>query len=334
MLQQTRVKTVVDYWHHWMQRFPHVFALAEADLNEILKVWAGLGYYTRARNLHKAARKIVDEHAGAFPDTYSEVRALPGIGRYTAGAICSFAFNQATPILDGNVIRLLTRLYGIQENPKEKPTNEMLWGLAAELVKTADRLSSGRAPDCAHLNQALMEMGALVCTPKAPRCGECPLQHHCCAYRDGLVESLPNLGQRASMTPRTFAAFLIHRQGKWLVRQRPNNGVNAGLWEFPNVEVSDGTLSPSELLSQMLEPALPATPEKLEHVGTIRHSITRYRITLHVYHTSVPMPKHRHHHRRHSSGTWYRPSELEGLAFPSAHQKILRRFITTPPSTK
>src|SRR5437667_3014040 len=158
MLQQTRVNTVIPYWQRWMRRLPDVRALACARPDAVLKLWEGLGYYLRARNLQKAARTIVDQHQGRFPEKLDEWVALPGIGRYTAGAICSIAFDQATPILDGNVIRVLTRLFGIAENPRQQETNAKLWRLAQNLVRAAARRRRAGDHDCAHFNQSMMEL--------------------------------------------------------------------------------------------------------------------------------------------------------------------------------
>src|SRR5271169_946329 len=184
MLQQTQVKTVIPFWNRWMRELPTIEVAAKAPSAKIHKLWEGLGYYTRVRNLQKAAQLIVERHDGVFPRTFAEVLELPGIGRYTAGAICSIAFNQPTPLLDGNVIRVLTRIFGIAENPKEKETNARLWQLAEELVSIAGGARLRRAQikshgstesrpteeqNCSHLNQSLMELGALVCTPRNPQ---------------------------------------------------------------------------------------------------------------------------------------------------------------------
>ena len=190
MLQQTQVKTVIPFWERWLRELPTIEAAAKAPSAKIHKLWEGLGYYTRVRNLQKAALIILEQHNGTFPRSFDEVLALPGIGRYTAGAICSIAFNQPKPILDGNVIRVLTRIFGIAENPKEKKTNAQLWQLAEALVTRAEAESlrrkkpSGRPIPgfnwqnnaCSALNQSLMELGALICTPRSPQCFDLPGQ--------------------------------------------------------------------------------------------------------------------------------------------------------------
>jgi A/G-specific adenine glycosylase len=312
MLQQTQVKTVAPYWQRWMRAFPNVRSLARARPDRVLKLWEGLGYYSRARNLQTAAQRIVREADGRFPDKFEEVLALPGIGRYTAGAICSIAFNQPTPVLDGNVIRVLTRIFGIGDNPREKRTAAKLWGLAERAVREAAPL--GR---CSQLNQSLMELGALLCTPREPGCTLCPVQSHCAAFRLKRTDRLPNLGKRVGATRRRFAAFLVARQGRFLVRQRPSGGVNGRLWEFPNVEVDGG--QPDEWRLGEIVPGL--RPVSIRPLHQVRHTITRYRITLDVFGVEFangPSPLVSIRQRR-----WCSLAELEKLAFPSAHRNIV-----------
>jgi A/G-specific adenine glycosylase len=320
MLQQTQVKTVVPYWERWLRELPSIKSLAAATPAKIHKLWEGLGYYTRVRNLQKAAQFILAEHAGKFPEHFDDVLELPGIGRYTAGAICSIAFNQPRPILDGNVIRVLTRIFGIAENPREKKTNAQLWQLAHDLVNHASRftLQVSRIPHptpCSHLNQSLMELGALICTPRQPQCDRCPVSRHCDARLQNRIEQLPNLGERIVATRRRFAAFVLRDKGRLLVRQRPGGVVNAHLWEFPNVELT----GPHADLQQAVKSALGFSPRQLEPVCTIRHSITRYRITLDAFAIRETPDANRDR----IEGSWLAPFELEKLSFPSAHKKIL-----------
>ena len=327
MLQQTQVKTVIPFWNRWMSELPTIEAAASAPSAKIHKLWEGLGYYTRVRNLQKAAQQILAQHGGKFPEKFDEVLALSGIGRYTAGAICSIAFNQPTPILDGNVIRVLTRVFGIAENPKEKETNAHLWALAEELVKEG-RDSAPRGPDaaarrpyqnqtCSHLNQSLMELGALICTPRGPQCRRCPVQTLCVAFKEGRTGELPNLGKRAAATARRFVAFVIERNGRFLVRQRPAGVVNAHLWEFPNVEVGTKICDPLEIFAEfdtlrVVEPR----SAKLEPLCTVKHSITRYRITLEAFKVSLKQSP------ANKDGVWKTPAQLSALAFSSAHKKL------------
>jgi A/G-specific adenine glycosylase len=398
MLQQTQVKTVMPYWERWMRELPTIEAAANASPDKIHKLWEGLGYYTRVRNLQKAARQIVEKHNGKFPDNFDDVLALPGIGRYTAGAICSIAFNQPTPILDGNVIRVLTRVFGIRENPREKKTNGQLWRLAQELVAhvslatchlshpksrtsrlrytsprqgtrdedqpahkaTARQSEDEIIPICSPLNQSLMELGALVCMPRNPQCRMCPVKKICVAFRDNRTGELPNLGKRTTATARHFIAFVVGQRGRFLVRQRPAGVVNAHLWEFPNVEIAPNQRSSpakrdksahyfrkksqSRLTSAVTvqEPdleiiraakSLGIEPPTLQPLCTVKHSITRYRITLEAWRvkfggSSSATPKILGARRARPSGKWLPLAKLDSLALPSAHRKILRRLHT------
>ena len=329
MLQQTQVKTVIPYWERWMRELPTIRSVANASPDKIHKLWEGLGYYTRVRNLQKAAQRIVAKLGGRFPQNFDDVLALPGIGRYTAGAICSIAFNQPVPILDGNVIRVLTRVFGIGENPREKKTNARLWRLAEELVRHSSLVTRHSSPSCSHLNQSLMELGALVCIPRNPQCGICPIKKLCVAFQENRVNALPNLGKRETTTARHFVAFVAERNGRFLVRQRPAGVVNAHLWEFPNVEILNGKFNPELTAKNTLGVKTPG----IESFCTVKHSITRYRITLEAFHvhlggTSYASP----HPKRAMSGTrktrlseigfWKTPGQMRRLAFTAAHKKL------------
>ena len=339
MLQQTQVKTVIPYWERWMKALPDVRALAEAKPERVLKLWEGLGYYTRARNLQKAAQQLLREHGGRFPTDFEAIRALPGIGRYTAGAISSIAFNQPNPILDGNVIRVLTRWLGLHTNARERSTLDQLWDLTTILVTSAAapvprpaRRPRRAAPlfraspalvasgSCSLLNQALMELGTSICLPRQPQCAHCPLQRDCEGRRSGHPERFPNLGRRPASTPRYFQAFLIEHERKWLVLQRPANVINARLWEFPNIEVNHGT-DPRSSLRQLLR----IDSLELSPFRTVRHSITRYRIALSAYRTRaqtrpVLLPAVA------GAGRWLRLRDLERLPFASAHRRLLQHL--------
>jgi len=317
MLQQTQVKTVIPFWNRWMQELPTVEAAAQAPSAKIHKLWEGLGYYTRVRNLQKAAQVIVEKHGGKFPHTFDEVLALPGIGRYTAGAICSIAFNQPTPLLDGNVIRVFTRIFGIAENPKDKAVNARLWQLAEQLVQDAKKINSPNC--CSHLNQSLMELGALICTPRNPQCQLCPTQKLCVAYREGRIAELPNLPRRAAATARHFVAFALEREGRFLVRQRPAGVVNAHLWEFPNVEVN-GVSRPLAQAAKHFQ----LEPRGAQPLCVVKHSITRYRLTLETF---LVRPKK----SATLEGVWQTPAQMHSLAFTSAHRKVLKALM---PSTQ
>jgi A/G-specific adenine glycosylase len=309
MLQQTQVKTVIPYWERWMRTLPDVASLAAADPDRVLKLWEGLGYYTRARNLQKAANEILRKHNGIFPRRFEDVVALPGIGRYTAGAICSIAFHEPRPILDGNVIRVLTRLFGIAEDPRERTTNEKLWSLAGQLVQAA---GSRR---CSALNQSLMELGALICTPRQPDCEACPVRSRCAALKSGRVAQLPYTGPRAASSPRHVIAFVFQHGDEFYVRQRAPGAVNARLWEFPGAEVRRAVINPQEILQKHFR----LRARALTPLPIVRHSIMHYRITLEAFLLRIG----RRDARRIADGRWLTRAALEQLAFPSAHRKLL-----------
>ena len=317
MLQQTQVQTVIPYWTRWMRALPNPAALAAAPLQSVLKLWEGLGYYSRAQNLRKAAQRIVAEHGGVFPESIEAVLDLPGIGPYTAGAISSIAFGQPAPILDGNVTRVLCRVFRITGDPRAARVRARLWRLASSLVEAAAPGDPGPRTERSHLNQSLMELGATVCTPRNPLCGQCPLRDDCLALQTGVVARLPRPALRPAATRRRTAAFLIGRNGKWLVRQRPAGGVNAGLWEFPNTELPDSHTDPRPAAQALLG----TDPGPLIPLGIIRHTITRYRISLETYHASDPQGP-----ARLPGAAWLTLEELRRLPLAAAHKKILGRL--------
>jgi A/G-specific adenine glycosylase len=231
MLQQTRVETVIPYYQRWMSRFPTIGALAQADLGQALKCWEGLGYYARCRNLHRAAWIVVERHGGQLPERRGELLALPGIGPYTVGAILSLAFGQDAAVLDGNVRRVLSRLYALDDDPREAKTRQKLWALAESL------LPPGKA---GRFNEALMDLGATVCTPKGPRCANCPLNQVCQAYASGDAEGYPPPTRRAPTPHYHVTAAVIWRDGQVLIAQRPLDGLLGGLWEFPGGKQEKG----------------------------------------------------------------------------------------------
>ena len=318
MLQQTQVKTVIPYWERWMRDLPEVAALAAAPEQRVLKLWEGLGYYTRVRNLQKAAQHLIAAHAGQFPRDLAAILELPGVGRYTAGAIASIAFNQPAPILDGNVIRVLTRLFAIPSNPRDKATNEILWGLATKLVQRA--ASFQLAGSCSALNQSLMELGATVCTPQNPQCLPCPVRAHCAAYREGRVGELPNLGPRTVATSREFHTFVVELDGQFLVAQRPTGAVNAALWEFPSLEVTGQAITPAAALKQLLHLTAGCQP-----FCEVKHTITRYRITQRVWRVQLQLQPSQ---AKPPPFRWLPLAELHLHPFTSAHKRILARLAS------
>jgi A/G-specific adenine glycosylase len=328
MLQQTQVKTVLPFWERWMRELPTIESAARANSHKIHKLWEGLGYYTRVRNLQKAARLILQKHDGKFPRRLDDILALPGIGPYTAGAILSIAFNQPAPILDGNVMRVLTRIFGIAENPREKETNHRLWQIAEELVCYAKINFPNSKSACSHLNQSLMELGALICSPRNPQCGACPAKKLCVAFKLNRVAELPNLDKRERATARRFVAFIVERDGRYLVRRRPDGVVNAHLWEFPNIEIlnQNGGATNEARRNGRASFARAAKELGLEFynarpICTVKHSITRYRITLEAFAVQSKRTP------RVPGGVWLPHARLDSLPFTSAHRKIGAQII-------
>ena len=224
MLQQTRTEAVKDYYVRWMAAFPTVSALAQASEEEVLKLWQGLGYYSRARNLHKAAREIVLQYHGIFPDTLEAVRALPGIGDYTAGAILSMAFGHAVPAVDGNLLRVMARLFGISDDILSLKGKRII-GRIAQTVIPQDRPGD--------FNEALMDLGATICIPHVPRCGSCPLKDFCTAFLENRTSELPVRKKKKAPTIYEVTSLFIRKQGALLLHKRPETGLLASLWELP-----------------------------------------------------------------------------------------------------
>ena len=311
MLQQTRVSAVESYYRRFLRKFPDVGALARAPLDDVLKAWEGLGYYSRARNLHRAAGVVLERHGGQLPAAAPDLRKLPGVGRYTAGAIASIAFGRDEPIVDGNVIRVLARIFRIREDPKAPATQRKLWSLAAEL------LPPGRA---GMFNQAMMELGALVCAPRGPDCDACPVAGACAARARGEQADLPRRTPKAPVPHYTVAAGVIRKPGWILIDRRKPEGLLGGLWEFPGGKVAGGE-TPAEAVVREVREELDIVVEVVAPLVRIRHAYTHFRITLHAFQC------------RHVSGRpravgcaavkWVRPAQLGRYAFPKANHKIL-----------
>ena len=273
MLQQTRVETVVPYYERFLARFPDLHSLATADTDDVLGQWAGLGYYGRARNLQTAARQVVEEWGGEMPDDVEGLRSLKGVGRYTAGAVASIAFDRPAPVVDGNVSRVLTRLLGIREDLRSAPVVRRLWEEAEALVR-------GRSPG--DLNQALMELGATVCTPRSPLCEVCPIAARCWARKSGDPEAIPVKRPRPKPKRLEAAAAFLERRGKALAVRRPPRGLLGGLWELPGGELR-ARESPEDGLARSMRERVGLTFSGIEKLGTVRHVFTHRVLHLHVY---------------------------------------------------
>jgi A/G-specific adenine glycosylase len=322
MAQQTRVETVVDYFERWMRRFPTLEALAGADQQEVLKQWEGLGYYARARNLHRAAQVVMAEHGGVLPVEAAKLRQLPGIGDYTAGAILSLAYNQPEPILDGNVKRVLSRLADIDQPIDQPATLRTLWQLAREVVEAAAANQAGT------VNEALMELGALVCVPANPRCMLCPVSDHCQAFAQGTQNQRPVTSPK-KQTPHYDVAAGVIWQGEIgvspvLIAQRPQEGMLGGLWEFPGgkLEPEDADL-PTCLRREILE-ELDIEIAVGAPITTVQHAYTHFRITLYAFHAQ--------HVRGEPQALgcadwrWVTLDELDAYPFPVTDRKIIQEL--------
>ena len=311
MLQQTQVATVEGYFERFLARFPDIRTLAEADEQEVLRLWEGLGYYRRARQLHRAAQIVVAEHGGQFPQTMEAVRNLPGIGRYTAGAVLSIAFDVRAPILEANTQRLFCRLLGYQGRPDSTEGQRLLWQFAEMLLPRKD---------VGQLNQALMELGSEICTPRAPACPECPAATLCEAQRRGLQASIPVPKSRSAATELREAAVLLKHKDRVLLVRCPEGGRWAGLWDFPRVGLTSET--PDRQAAELTDKVYHLTGSRIEidrHLHTLRHGVTRYRITLDCYAAHCRTPG------RPPAGTevqWLRPAELADYPLNATGRKL------------
>ncbi|MDQ7039796.1 MAG: A/G-specific adenine glycosylase [Rhodothermus sp.] len=315
MLQQTRVDQVGPYYERFLKTFPSVEALAAASLDDVLRCWEGLGYYARARNLHRAARQIVAQHGGRLPETYRALRRLPGIGPYTAAAVASIAFGEPRAVLDGNVLRVLTRVLAIADDIRSSATR-------SALQEVADMLIPPEAPGT--FNQALMELGATVCTPARPRCSECPLRTVCQAYALGTPTDFPVQAPRPSVPHYDVALGILFNEAEAvLIQRRPEHGLLGGLWEFPG-----GKREPGESLEAA------CARELYEELGVqvavgpclakVRHAYTHFRVTLYAFRctlkagepcsrTGLPL-------------RWVPLNELDRYAFPRANRRLIERI--------
>lgn len=310
MLQQTQVKTVIPYYERWLLAFPTIAALATASQQQVLKTWQGLGYYARARNLHRAAQQIMEQHNGVFPQQLSSVLNLPGVGRTTAGGILSAAFNQPIAILDGNVKRVLARLTALPV-PTAKAINQ-LWQVSEALLD----------PDHPRdFNQALMDLGATICTPHNPACLICPWMTYCEAQRLQLQSSLPMSEARAPLPHKSIGVAVIwNEQGQILIDRRPQDGLLGGLWEFPGGKVEPGETIPA-CIKREIQEELGIEIAVGEPLITIDHAYTHYRVTLNVYHcryiAGEPQPLACEEIR------WVTLQEIEQFPFPKANVEII-----------
>ena len=273
MLQQTQVVKVIPYYKRFLEKFPTVETLADASPTEVLDVWAGLGYYYRAKNLQAAAKTIRDRHGSRIPDRVEKLMELPGIGRYTAGAIASIAYDHPSPILDGNVIRVFCRYFGIEEDPKKPEVQKRLWKIASDFVPA---VSPG------DFNQALMELGALVCTPRRPQCGSCPLSGACAARKAGKQSDIPLRAAAARRKRILYVCGILEDNGRVLLGRRPLNGLLPGLWEFPGGEKSPGETAKASLARHLRERlGLNASPQR--RISAVRQVLSHRQLEISAF---------------------------------------------------
>jgi A/G-specific adenine glycosylase len=323
MLQQTQVDTVIPYYERFLKTFPSVKALAEAPLSSILKAWENLGYYSRAKHLHETAKIIVNDLGGSFPGNPEDLRKLPGIGSYTAGAIASIAFGHAFPAVDGNVRRILCRIFAIEKSPKAPKVIQSLEQLAGELVPKKNP---------GEFNSAVMDLGATLCRPKAPRCQDCPLASLCRARTMGLENELPQVEKRAKIPHRQgVCAVIFDVSGRLLVVQRPGTGLLASLWKLPGGFSTCKKDLPGELIRKVKE-ELGIEILAGEKLGEVDHAYTHFRLTLHAFEArlSKGSPRTPITCKGCQAFTWAGAEDLENLAFSRVDRMILEKILDLP----
>ncbi len=322
MLQQTQMERGVAYFQRWMQRFPSIAHVASASEEAILHAWEGLGYYSRARNIHKAAKIIVQKHGGIFPHNLQDIHALPGIGPYTAGAIASIAFGYELPCIDANVERVLARVFDLDSPVKQEPAASRIRALALELA-----MAVPKAHIRAH-NEAMMELGALVCRKK-PLCTTCPIQHLCESHRLGITQERPVPGKRAAITPLNVVTGVLKVQDtdtkKIFVQKRLPEGAWAGLWEFPGGRIEEGE-SPEEAIVREFYEETGFEVAIVQKYCIIKHGYTTYRITLHCFELTLCKPQKpilpQPTLTAATAYLWASLEDITALALPAAHRKL------------
>ena len=311
MLQQTTVAAVIPYYERFLLQFPTLPALASASLDEVITLWAGLGYYSRARNLHRTAQQLVAEQGGAFPESIDALAALPGIGRSTAGAILAIAFDKPAPILDGNVRRVLVRLFAWMDDPRSARAEKQLWAWA-EALTPEDRPHD--------YTQAIMDLGAMVCTPRAPDCDDCPVQKICQAFQKGLTADLPVVRKKPKIPVRQQVGLIVCSPDGFLLRQRPPEGLLGGLWEFPTLDLPAGLTAEqagARLLSDL------SLRGSLKKSGEIRHAYSHFKLELSLFKVDVGSAE------KVAESCEYRfcsCTELEHLPLHGAHRKAYNQL--------
>jgi A/G-specific adenine glycosylase len=320
MLQQTTVAAVKPFFERFMAALPTIASLAAADEDDVLRLWEGLGYYRRARQLHRAAKMIAAEPSGRFPRDAEAVRRLPGIGRYTAGAILSIAFNQRAPILEANTVRLLSRLLAYRGDTGRASAQRLLWQAAETLLPAR---GSGQ------FNQALMELGSQICRPREPDCPKCPVMSLCPTHRDGLHDQIPAPRPKPRIEQVREAAVIVRRRGRVLLVRRGEGERWAGYWDFPRFACDRADIAPGATeLTAKVRTRIGITIEKPQRIATLHHSVTRFRITLECFEANVAAANGSQ--KSTSELKWLRPSELAGYPLPSTGRRLARLILGKP----
>lgn len=309
MLQQTQVATVIPYYERFMQRFPNLAALADGSVDEVLHLWAGLGYYSRARNLHRAAVMVRDVFSGQFPDSYENLIRLPGIGQSTAGAILSIAYQQPVAILDGNVKRVLARFHAVRDPINQKSTEDFLWELANEYTP---------AKRNADYTQAIMDLGATICTRRKPLCGECPVRNDCLALKQDLVAELPQKTAARKIPVRTATFLIIQHGSRILLQKRPPVGIWGGLFSLPEIDAAPDANSIQRLCRQLVS----TSAKPYQSLPAFRHTFSHYHLDIHP--VLVSLKKLPVKLIEADIQVWYNVNQPEALGLPKPVHKIIQ----------
>jgi len=324
MAQQTRIETVLPYFSRFIKRFPDVNALADASLDEVLSMWSGLGYYSRAQNLHKAAKIIVERHGSGLPRDIKSLRALPGIGRYTAGAIASIAFDIPEPVLDGNIMRVLSRIFDLGGDIRSSHIRGRLWDIASAMIPQKNSRS---------FNQGLMELGALICTPKSPKCRECPVRFHCLSSARGTIADRPvKTARKASPIIYLIVAVIYRKDGALLLAQNDYKKLFGGLWLFPQIQIEKSELEKSSKndLAKHFENHIGVRLSIRKKIGSIRHVLTHRKLILTLYECSIRDEK-QFNPSGYRSFRWVKNSRgLDGLGLAAITKKMLVKIGFLP----
>lgn len=313
MLQQTQVATVLRYFEKFLDTFPTIDSLAAASLDDLMRMWAGLGYYARARNLHRAAKEVVTVHGGEIPRTVEGLMALPGVGRYTAGAVASIAFGVRAPVVDGNVARVLARCFGIAADFKSNAGRATFWSLAESLLP---------ARRCGDFNQAVMELGATVCRPRSPVCDACPLARRCVARLEGRIDEFPASAPARARRTASFMTLVVKSADRVLIRRRPADGLWGGLWELPSVRVN-GAARPRAAFAEVLPAELATRLNAVRPIGELTHELTHLRARFRLYRTTL---RGRTGRRINNGFRWVRTADLNDVGLGAVQRRLLHLY--------